>query len=65
VEEPPFVGVLRLMLGADRVVGTELAEFEGVADMLVDAAAHLDQPAESPLGVGSARVEQDAVADAR
>ena len=65
MEEPPLVGVLRLMLGTDRIVGTQLAEYQGISDMPMDAAAHLDEPAQRPLSVGSACVEQDAVADAR
>ena len=48
-----FVRALGFVLGTNRVVGAQVAEFQGCLNVFVDAASHLDQAAERPFGVRS------------
>jgi hypothetical protein len=61
VQEALLVRVRRDVLGADRVVRAQAAEFERELQVVLDAAADRDQAAERALGAGRAGVQQDPV----
>ena len=65
MQEPVLVRAFRFMLSAHRIIRAKLTELQGVADMLVDSPADLNQSAERSLRVGRAGVEKDAVSDSR
>ena len=59
VEEPLLVGVGWIVLSADRVVGTEAAEFQGALEVALDVPPDVHQTTEGPLGPAGPGVEQD------
>ena len=51
VQESVLVHAFWFVLGTNRIVGTQLAEFERVTDVFVDSSAYLNQPAERAFRV--------------
>src|SRR5439155_10277311 len=64
LEEPALVGVLWRVLCTHRIVGAESPELQCRAQVAVNLATGLHQPAEGSLRVGRTRIEEDAVARA-
>ena len=50
-QEPAFVEVLGLMLGAHWIIGAQFPSLQSGLDVFVNPASYLDQPAKGPFGV--------------
>jgi hypothetical protein len=62
MQKASFVLILRIMLGANWIVGAKATEFQCRSHVPVDVPSGLNQTAERAFGVWGAGVKQDAVA---
>ena len=65
MQEPTLMWIGWIVLGTHRIVGTQFAQLQGIANMLMDSATNLDQSAERAFRVRGRREQQDAVTNIR